>query len=123
MSICIHFFQILEVKTEVKFVYTRGQNKGEICILKVKAREIFVYSISSIIMIFLESKQRLFLYICFKSHVQFVYCCLKTMVNFVYSDNARSKQCRILYTYVKPVMKFVYNDIFASYKWFSTQNL
>ena len=51
-SVClfvyIRFFLILEVKTEVKFVYTGGQNKGEICIQKVKAKEIFVYSISSI---------------------------------------------------------------------------
>jgi hypothetical protein len=69
----------------VKFVYTGGQNKGEICIQKVKAKEIFVYSISSILRIFLGSKQRLLLYIWFKSHVKFVYCSLKTMVNFVYS--------------------------------------
>jgi hypothetical protein len=62
-EICIHFFLILEVKTEVKFVYTGGQNKDEICIQKVKAKEIFVYSISSILRIFLGSKQRLLLYI------------------------------------------------------------
>ena len=79
------FFLILEVKTEKKFVYTGGQNNGEICIQKVKAKEIFVYSISSISRIFLGSKQRLLLYILFKPHVKFVYCSLKTMVNFVYS--------------------------------------
>ena len=42
------FFLILEFKTEVIFVYTRDQNKSEICIQKFKAKEIFVYSISSI---------------------------------------------------------------------------
>ena len=42
------FFLILEFKTEVKFVYTRDQNKSEICIQKLKATEVFVYSISSI---------------------------------------------------------------------------
>ena len=47
-SICIQFFLILEFKTEVKFVYTRDQNKSEICIQKLKAKDVFVYSISSI---------------------------------------------------------------------------
>ena len=118
MSICIRFFSNF-----------RGQNWGEICIHRRSKQGWHLYTIGqgkgdicllyfTDIKDFLESKLRLLLHICFKSHVQFVYCCLKTMVNFVYSDNARSKQCRILYTSVKAVMKFVSNDIFASFKCF-----
>ena len=74
--ICILYFinlkDFFRVKAKVIFVYF-CQISDEICIQKFKAKEIFVYSISSIWRIFLGSKQRLLLYTFVKSVMKFVY--------------------------------------------------